>query len=188
MISGLPSEEAPPIKDDQDADDTAEQAAVEDDDPSLLNHSSRALEASNTESSPNFQPEAPRATVPVGSGEGGASDMGMGPTESSASSSAEHAEQTGDWENELSAHHVAVELRRIESKLRSMLEEGDTKRKRKLSGTARWHELEDDILSWRFSGRFDESTLQRLQELIGRRHYLFNRLRFLASTRPTWNS
>ena len=99
-----------------------------------------------------------------------------------------HAEQAGDWENELSAHRVAVELRRIESELRALLEERDPKRKRKLSGTSRWHELEDDILSWQFSGRFDDETLRRLRELIGRRHYLFHRLRFLASTRPTWNT
>ncbi|MFH1107923.1 MAG: hypothetical protein V1790_01810 [Planctomycetota bacterium] len=111
----------------------------------------------------------------------GASDM-------AAAAPIAHPEQTGDWANELSPHRVAVELRRIESEVRALLEERDPKRKRKLSGTSRWQELEEDIVSWRFSGRFNEDTLRRAQELIARRHHLFNRLRFLASTRPTWNS
>jgi len=188
VISGSPSEDVPSIEDAFEGDDAVEQAAVEEDDPSLLNHSSRTLEASNIDPGSGSQSDVARGAEPVIYGDEGTSDMAMGPTESTAATTAAHAEQTGDWENELSAHSVAVELRRIESELRTLLEERDPKRKRKLSGTARWHELEDDILSWRFSGRFDESTLQRLQELIGRRHYLFNRLRFLASTRPTWNS
>ena len=87
-----------------------------------------------------------------------------------------------------SAHRVAVELKRIESEVRRLLEERDPRRKRKLGGTQRWLELEEDVLSWRFAGRFDESTLLQLRQLIARRHYLFRELRFLASTRPTWNT
>ena len=188
MMSGSPSGEAPPIEDAYEADDAVEQATVEEDDPSLLDRSSRALEASTIDSGPGPQPDPTLSVVPVSSGEEGGSDLAVGPSESAAAATAVYLEQTGDWENELSAHRVAVELRRIESDLRALLEERDPKRKRKLSGTSRWHELEDDILSWRFSGRFDENTLRRLLELVVRRHYLFHRLRFLASTRPTWNT
>lgn len=94
----------------------------------------------------------------------------------------------GDWESELSAHAVGIELKRIEDEVRAILEERDPRRKRKLNGTSRWQELEDDLISWRFSGRFSEDALRRLSELIARRHHLFRHLRFLASTRPTWNS
>lgn len=93
-----------------------------------------------------------------------------------------------DWERELSAHQVAVELKRIEAQVRELLENRDVKRKRKLSGSRRWRELEEDVLSWRFSGRFEEPALARLHRLIARRDYLFRRLRFLAGTRPIWNT
>ena len=188
MMSGLPNGESPPIEDAYELNDAAEHATVEEDDPILLDRSSRALEASTIDSGPSPQSDTTLRAARVGSGEDGGNDIALGPGESGAATTAVPPEQTGDWEHELSAHRVAVELRRVESDIRGLLDERDPKRKRKLSGTSRWHELEDDILSWRFSGRFDESTLQRLQELIGRRHYLFNRLRFLASTRPTWNT
>lgn len=94
----------------------------------------------------------------------------------------------GDWESSLSAHHVGVELKRIETEVRAILEDRDPKRKRKLNGTHRWHELEDDLLSLRFTGRIDEDSIRRLLDLIYQRHHLFRHLRFLASTRPTWNT
>jgi hypothetical protein len=83
---------------------------------------------------------------------------------------------------------VALELKRIEDEIRAVLEDRDPKRKRKLSGTHRWHELEEDLISLHYSGRIQESEVIRLRELVRRRHYLFRHLRFLASTRPTWNS
>lgn len=100
----------------------------------------------------------------------------------------EHQAGDRDWSNELSSHKVIVELKKIETDVREILGERDPKRKRKLAGTRRWQELEDDILSWRYTDRFDETNLARLNELITRRHYLFGRLRFLAATRPTWNT
>jgi len=183
-----PGDEAPPIEDAYLADDAATPVTVEEDDPSLLDPSSRALEGTVAEGGGDSELQGLSTLSPSGADAEVASDVAAGLTESAAATTAVHLEQTGDWENELSAHRVAVELRRIESDVRAIIEERDPKRKRKLSGTHRWHELEDDILSWRFSGRFDENTLRRLQELIGRRHYLFHRLRFLASTHPTWNT
>lgn len=196
----LPNDESPFVDDSSHADDTASAPQtpdpdrgqeqwhpVEEDDPSLLDQSSRALESAAVDSGPGTQAGTPPQEEPSGAADDGGSDMALGTTDAAVTTTG-HPEQTGDWEHELSAHRVAVELRRVESDLRAILEERDPKRKRKLSGTARWHELEDDILSWRFSGRFEETSLQRLQELIRRRHYLFNRLRFLASTRPTWNT
>ena len=101
---------------------------------------------------------------------------------------ATRSHRKGDLEAEMSAPTVAAELKRIETAVRSLLEDRDTRRKRRLGGSFRWFELEDDIRSWRFSGRFDEATLDRLTELIQQRHFLFNHLRFIGSTRPTWNS
>ena len=95
---------------------------------------------------------------------------------------------TINWSTETNAQRIGLELRRIEADIRLLLEQRDPKRKRKMAGTRRWHELEEDLLSWRFTGRFEEETLRRLSELIARRHFLFARLRFLAFTRPGWNS
>ena len=189
----LGNEETPHVEDAYQADDAASTAQeqwhpVEEDDPSLLDRSSRALEGAVSEGEGDSELQGLSVLSPSGADAEIANNKAAGPTESAAATTAVHLEQTGDWENELSAHRVAVELRRIESDVRAIIEERDPKRKRKLSGTHRWHELEDDILTWRFSGRFDEDTLRRVQELIGRRHYLFRRLRFLASTRPAWNT
>ncbi len=86
------------------------------------------------------------------------------------------------------AHHIAVELKSIESEVRQLLADNDPKRKRKLGGSRRWQELEEDVISWRFTSRFQEDVLTRLRELIVRRNHLFRRLHFLAGIRPTWNS
>ena len=93
-----------------------------------------------------------------------------------------------NWQREMSAHRIAVELKRIETEVRSILAEKDPKRKRRLAGTRRWQELEEDVLSWHWGGRFDEAALGRLHQLIVRRHYLFRHLTFVTSTRPTWNT
>lgn len=92
------------------------------------------------------------------------------------------------WDPVLSAHAIAVELKHIEGEVRRILDPVDDKRKRKLNGTRRWQELEDDIQSWRFGDRMRESDLLRLRQLIDRRHSLYGRLSFLSGTRPTWNS
>lgn len=95
---------------------------------------------------------------------------------------------TRDWAHELSPQRIVVELNHIETAVREVLEGRDTKRKRKLSGTRRWRELEEDIIQWRVSGRVDQKGLKTLEELVIRRHTLFQRLNFLAGTRPTWNT
>jgi hypothetical protein len=93
-----------------------------------------------------------------------------------------------DGSSERSYRRLIAELKAIEQEIRELLESKDAKRKRRFSGTRRWLDLEEDILEWRFSGRFEDPTLLRVQQLIARRHYLFRRLRFLAGTRPTWNT
>lgn len=93
-----------------------------------------------------------------------------------------------DCDRELSAQRIAVELKRIETEVRKLLEDRDPKRKRRLGGSRRWSELEEDLIAVRFTGRIEEPTIATLRQLIDRRHYLFGRLRFLAMTRPTWNS
>ena len=131
--------------------------------------------------------EGPGTAAPIALDEDG-SDVAYLPDVPVMTSTSVRARRAGDWEHELSAHAIAVELRRIEADVRAILEDRDPKRKRKLSGTHRWQELEEDILSWYGSGRFDDATLGRLRNLVNRRHYLFRHMGFLASTRPTWNS
>ncbi len=93
-----------------------------------------------------------------------------------------------DWSQETSAHAIEVELQHIETSVRTALETVDSRRKRRLGGTQRWRELEQDISSWRFTGRFSEEAAQHLLYLIRKRHSLYERLSFLSSTRPTWNT
>ena len=93
-----------------------------------------------------------------------------------------------DWDTAKTTASIVSELKRVEQRVRELLEERDPKRKRKLAGTRRWFELHEDILALRHTGRFDESVLDELQRLILRRHHLFRRLHFLSRTRPVWNS
>lgn len=116
------------------------------------------------------------------------SDSAAIPDEPSSAASARKPLALRDWSSETSSRAVAVELKRIESEVRSILQDRDPKRKRKLAGTHRWEELEEDLLSWQFTGPIDDATNKELRLLVRRRHYLFNRLRFLSRTRPTWNS
>jgi len=116
------------------------------------------------------------------------SDVAHIPDEPPLAANARTPQRVGDWECEPSAHKVVVELKRVENEVRTLLENGDTRRKRKFGGTQRWHELEEDIIAWRYGGRFNEDALRRLQELVARRHFLFRRLSFRAGTRPVMNS
>jgi hypothetical protein len=94
----------------------------------------------------------------------------------------------GEWQNEFSGHKVASELARIEAEVRKILDERDPKRKRKLISTRRWQELEEDVITMKYTGRMDENILRELTRLVMQRHFLFAQLRFIASTRPTWNT
>lgn len=94
----------------------------------------------------------------------------------------------GEWQHEFSGPRIGIELARIEAACRSILDERDPKRKRKFTGTRRWHELEEDIIGLKFTGRIPEDQLRELSRLIARRHFLFAQLRFVASTRATWNT
>lgn len=89
---------------------------------------------------------------------------------------------------EKDVHDTSFELRHLESEIRGLLADRDPVRKRKFTGTAKWHELEDDLIAWRFTGRFDEEVLRRVQVMVSRRHFLFRHLKYLSSTRPVWNS
>lgn len=94
----------------------------------------------------------------------------------------------GEWEHEFSGHQIAVELSRIESEVRKLLDERDPRRKRKITGTRRWQELEEDVIAMKFTGRIDENVLREITRLVSYRHFLFGQLRFVASTRSTWNT
>lgn len=105
-----------------------------------------------------------------------------------AEEAAPAAFESVDWSNEMSGQRIYLEICRIEDEVRRLLESKDPVRKRKLVGTRRWRELEEDVIQWRFGDRFDEATLARVRQLVARRHHLFQRIRFLAATRPTWNT
>lgn len=96
--------------------------------------------------------------------------------------------RAGDWQAEMSARRIAIELRKIETHIRELLQDRDLRRRRKLAGTYRWRELEDDLNELRTSRRVDPDTINEIQRLVYRRHFLFTQLRFAAATRPTWNT
>lgn len=93
-----------------------------------------------------------------------------------------------DWQRATSARRIAIELKRVETEVRTILDAHHTRRKRKLMGTRRWRELEEDMIRWHYTNKMDQAALKRLSELIPRRHFLFQRLEFLAGTRVGWNT
>jgi len=130
---------------------------------------------------------SPLSSLTNGDADAGDSDPSSGMDSGPGALLADRVE-TLPFDRETSTPRIASELRRIESEIRELIEERDSRRKRKFSGTRRWHELEEDILTWKFTDRFTPEQLNHVQQLVARRHHLFHRLRFLASTRPTWNS
>ncbi len=162
-------------------------------DESTEDLANRALTV-NGEASAEPEAEAPASTPPPRKRTNAAvsddtSDVASIPDEPTDDpESATSQLRVGDWQAEMSAHRIAVELKRLETRIRELLADRDSRRKRKLAGTYRWHELEEDIIGWRAERRIDSATLDELHQLVCQRHFLFNQLRFAASTRPTWNS
>jgi len=174
----------PPIEDASALDEPVE--AVVEDDPESLAVAARALEL---EAAVAGEDEAPPAeAAPASDGYDDISDTDAIAEEDRPAPLGQGKTENHNWSDEISAQKIALELKHIETEVRQRLEGRDTRRKRKLAGSRRWHELEEDIIAWRHSGKIDEPTLNRLHELVGKRHYLFRRLSFLAGTRPTWNS
>lgn len=183
-----PSDEIPPVEDAAEPDELKPDV-VADDEAEPPDPAARALEGAVIESDEEGESTARQAAARLtADSDSDTNDVSDIPEESSAQSTVARPPWQVDLEYEVSAHNVVVELKRLELEVRQLLEERDTRRKRKLSGTHRWYELEDDIRSWRYRGRFDEASLDRLSNLISRRHRLFRRLRFLSATRPTWNT
>ena len=165
----------------------ASEQPIDEDDASLLDPAARCLEPESTGvAEGSVHAEGTPAASTVDRAQDGDSDWTADdlPTDEPG----QDDRQRPDWMEQVNPHDVMVELKRIEKDIRNALEDRDPKRKRKFAGTRRWVELEDDIISWRFSGRFDEEMLTLLQRLISRRHYLVRHLRFLSGTRPVWNS
>lgn len=186
--SSPPSDQLPAIEDAYASEESADQDVGEDD-LKLLDPTSRALEkdAAPAGDTAESAPGSGGAVSAAAAEKDDTSDTEAVATEPPTKDATAEPELP-DWENEKSAHKIIVELKRVESEVRRLLEGRDGRRKRKLAGTRRWRELEDDLIAWRHTRRIDELTIRSLHELITRRHYLFQRLRFVASTRPTSNS
>lgn len=184
-----PSDEQPAIEDAYEPEGPAE-AEVPEDDPELLDSSARSLEAEAAESLAEDTPdESDRRTGTRRAIDADEDDDAASiPDDPDTDVSEAEASSLRNWDRELSPHKVVVELKRVETEVRKLLEGRDGRRKRKLSGSRRWRELEEDMIAWGHSGRVDRATLARLGELVVRRDYLFRRLRYLAGTRPTWNT
>ncbi len=179
------SDDAPLIEDGYTLEPSGEQEVAEDD-PDLLDPSTRSLEAAQVDAEDDVAEPPSAAAEAIETDDAGDADgildepvVAEVPAEPLADARLGH---------EVVAHRIAVQLKRVEVEVRKLLEGRDSKRKRKLSGTRRWHELEEDIIAWRYSGRFDEALLIKLTALVARRHYLFRSLRFATGTRPRWNT
>lgn len=179
-----PADELPAIEDAYSPNDASGQEVGEDD-PDLLNSSARALGDGAPQADDEQSAGTPTAerVARVEAEHDEASDAGALPADEEPKIQEAATPELPNWDRERSAHRIVVELKRIEADVRGLLENRDTKRKRKLSGTRRWLDLEEDVIAWRYAGRFDEDTLRRLQELIHRRHHLFGRLRYLTAAR-----
>ncbi len=175
-----------PEIEDSNAPDTADppiEESVAEDDPELLDAATRTLDVAD-----DAEDGAPSdgKVVSVAALADDSSD-----TESiidDAKPADDVKERAANWSNERSAHRIAIELKHVEAEVRRLLENNDSRRKRRLAGTRRWFELEEDIISWRFTGRPDEDTLAQVSALVAKRHYLFKQLEFLTTIRPGWRS
>ena len=168
---------------DSDVPDAAPAEAFAEDDPDLLDPATRAIEGADA-----AEDKAP-------SDEQRASAAALADDSSDTEAITDEAEPAGDgkdsrWDSstDRTAHRIGVELKHVETSVRKLLEDRDTRRKRHLGGTRRWLELEEDILSWRFAGRFAEDTLDQLSALIAKRHYLFSQLQLVSTVRPGWRT
>jgi hypothetical protein len=190
--AGAPKEDIPPIEDAYEADESVEPAVVEDDfsvPDQTATEAGTGSGGNNGETAAlDVEPSLGPATVPAVANGDSDTDTGALPAEPAERRAGEEPEGQIDWNREESAHRIVVELKRIEARVREILEGRDPRRKRKLGGTRRWQDLEEELVTWHDTARFDRPTLARLRELITRRHYLFRRLRFLAGTHGTWNS
>lgn len=141
---------------------------------------------------------APSGSTPAGAGEARTESAGApagpatprGPGSPKAADPVEAAAPPVPYREptDLAARRIMQSLARIEAEVRQVLEGRDPKRKRKLSGTRRWLELQEDILALQHTSRIDDASVARLKQLVVQRDYLYGRLRFFAATRPTWNT
>ncbi len=180
---------APEIEDAYAPDESANREVTEDE-PELLDPASRALEGETAEPEDADTEGTPAVNLVAAddaTGKEDAGDTDLIPDESQAEADSA-TDRPVNFDTELSARRVGIELKRIETEVRELLENIDRKRKRKLTGSQRWAELEEDIISWRYTSRFNEETLAHLRRLITKRHHLFGRLCYLAGTRHTWNT
>lgn len=186
-----PSESAPDSVEDVNTPEPPDPSGALENDPSLREPATRAPIDGPEQPDGENQP-APEAAQPDPAS--AFEDAAVDDTDTiadepeSTSTAPAPVEAPADLGRETSAHRVGIELKRIETEIRTILEERDTRRKRRLTGTRYWQELEEDIRSWRHTMRFDPPTLDRLDRLITRRHHLFGHLRYIVSTRPVWNS
>lgn len=183
------SEQAPQIEDAYEPEKIAD-SVPDEDAPELLSGLSRVLEdqLDDTENADAAAIEASKAAAAMAAQRDDTSDTEAISDGTDGGSEVQSPEKDTDWESELSAHQVVVVLKRIETEVRSLLEGVDGRRKRKLSGSRRWRELEEDLISWQYTSRIDQTVLKRLMQLVARRDYLFRRLIFLSGTRQVWNS
>ena len=189
--SGSPNEteQTPQIEDANEPENIAD-SVPDEDAPELLSGLSRVLEdqLDDTENADAAAIEASKAAAAMAAQRDDTSDTEAISDGTDGGSEVQSPEKDTDWESELSAHQVVVVLKRIETEVWSLLEGVDGRRKRKLSGSRRWRELEEDLISWQYTSRIDQTVLKRLMQLVARRDYLFRRLIFLSGTRQVWNS
>lgn len=171
-----------PEIEDSNAPDTADapiEESVAEDDPELLDAATRTLEGAD-DAEDGAPPDEQVVSAAALADDSSDTDSIV----DDAKPTGEVKERAANWSNERSAHRIAIELKHVEAEVRRFLENFDSRRKRRLAGTRRWLELEEDIISWRFSGRPDEETLAQISALIAKRHYLFKQLEFLTTDRP----
>lgn len=182
----LPMDPEPiPEIEDANAPNEPDEQSVTEDDVELLDASARALEPADdsVSSEPSGAPSAEQPASPVAVADDTSDTAAIVDDQKPANAD---KQRLPDWSNERSGHRIAVELKHVESRVRQLLENNDTRRKRRLGGTRRWQELQEDILAWRFSGRPDEATLAELHALIAKRNHLYDRIVFLSTIRPGW--
>lgn len=92
------------------------------------------------------------------------------------------------WSVRADPRAIASELHHIEKEIRLLLEPFDIKKKRRVDGTRRCLELEEDLIQMRHASRSNDSAIRKILALLARRQRLFQTLRFVVTTRHGWNT
>ena len=87
-----------------------------------------------------------------------------------------------------SCNALLRDLESIVAETREFIERAHVRRKYDLHNPGDWLSLQEDLHTDRFANSLDAQSIARLQSCCVRWLHRYRRLRFIAATRPVWNT